>query len=55
MSSVYGYNRAVKIAYDPGDVIETEIFQDPVIPGQPIASGFVLLNVYVHGHYVNIP
>jgi len=54
-SSQYGYNRTVKIYYDPGDVIEIQIFRDSLTPGTPIPTSTFLVNVYVHGYYVNVP
>jgi hypothetical protein len=53
--SQYGYNRPAKIYYDPGDVVQIQIFRDSLTPGTPIPTGIFLVNVYVHGYYVNVP
>jgi len=53
-SATYGYNRLTKVVYNAGDVMQGQIYLDSATPGQPLQSGFVLLNVYVHGHYVNV-
>lgn len=51
----YGYNRPVKIYYNAGDVIQAQIFRDSLTPHGAIPSGTFLVNVYVHGYYVNVP
>ena len=54
-SSQYGYNRLVRGYYNAGDVLEIQIFRDVVTPPGTPATGGVLVNVYIHGHYESVP
>ncbi len=54
-TNLYGYNRPVKVYYDAGNVIQAQIYRDSLTPGVAVPSGDFLVNVFVHGYYVNVP
>jgi hypothetical protein len=51
---IYDYNRPVIAYYDPGDTLQMQIFRDPIPPNTGLTKDS-LVNMYITGHYVDIP
>jgi hypothetical protein len=50
----YSYNRPVTAYFDPGDTLQLQVFRAPIPPASGLTPTF-LVNMYVTGHYVDIP
>jgi hypothetical protein len=47
-NAVTAYNRLVKLYYNPGETVQLQVFFDGM-------AALKLVNVYLHGYYVNLP
>lgn len=54
LQGIYDYNRPVTAYYDPGDTLQMQLFRDPIPPASGLTPTFIV-NMYVTGHYVDIP